>query len=547
MNVLEAMVEILKREGTEFLSCFPTNPIIDTAAAVGLRPIVCRQERVGVGIADGFSRVTNGRRVGVFAMQFGPGAENAFAGVATAYSDATPVLLLPWGQPTAWSGLRPVFSSVRSYATVTKHVESVNAPVRVSEIMRRAYSLLKMGKPGPVMLETPSDVADMEMEKLDYQPVRVTRASGDPHDVAEVARVLVEACCPIIHAGQGVLYAEAWAELVELAELLQIPVMTTQLGKSAFPEDHPLALGVGASVRTGPVVHFLEKADVVFGIGCSFSRHHQSTIIPSDKVIIQATNDETDINQNYHVDYPIIGDARLVLRQLIEAVKERLGNKKRSAEDGVAGEVKKVKEAWLAEWWPKLTSDQVPINPYRVIGELMRIMEPQQTIMTHDAGSPRDQLMPFYPAVVPRSYIGWGKSHQLGTGLGLTMGARLAEPDKVAVYVMGDAAFGMVGLDFETAVRSRIPIIVIVLNNATMAIETHEMPIAHERYRSRDLGGNYADLGRAMGGYAERIENPAEVARALQRARRANVEEGKAVLLEFITGEDLAFSHRQPR
>jgi acetolactate synthase-1/2/3 large subunit len=177
----------------------------------------------------------------------------------------------------------------------------------------------------------------------------------------------------------------------------------------------------------------------------------------------------------------------------------------------------------------------------------MRIMEPQQTIMTHDAGSPRDQLMPFYPAVVPRSYIGWGKSHQLGTGLGLTMGARLAEPDKVAVYVMGDAAFGMVGLDFETAVRSRIPIIVIVLNNATMAIETHEMPIAHERYRSRDLGGNYADLGRAMGGYAERIENPAEVARALQRARRANVEEGKAVLLEFITGEDLAFSHRQPR
>ena len=545
MNVLEAMVEILKREGTEFLSCFPTHPIIDTAAAAGLRPIVCRQERVGLGIADGFSRVTNGRRIGVFAMQWGPGAENAFAGVTTAYSDATPVLVLPWGHSTAWSGLRPVFSSVRSYAAVTKHVEQVNAPARVSEIMRRAYSLLKMGRPGPVMLETPMDVATMEVEKLDYQPVRATRASGDPRDVAEAARVLLEARCPIIHAGQGVLYAEAWAELVELAELLQAPVMTTLMGKSAFPEDHPLALGTGSSVRTGPVVHFLEKADVVFGIGCSFSRHYMSTRIPSGKVIIQATNDETDINQNYPVNYPIIGDARLVLRQFIEAVKERLGNKERQAKDGVAGEIKKVKEAWLAEWAPKFASDEVPINPYRVVGELMRVMDPKQTIVTHDAGSPRDQIIPFYQAIVPRSYLGWGKSHQLGTGLGLTMGAKLAEPGKVAIYVMGDAAFGMVGLDFETAVRSRIPIIAIVLNNSTMAIETDSMPVAHKHYRSRDLGGNYADLGRAMGGYAERVESPAEVAPALQRARRVNEEEGKPALLEFITGEEAAFSHRQ--
>jgi len=545
VNVFDAMIEILKREGTEFLSCFPTNPIIDAAAGAGLRPIVCRQERMGLGIADGFSRVSNGRRIGVFAMQYGPGAENAFAGVTTAYSDSSPILVLPWGHSTAWSGLNPVFSSARSYAAVTKHVEQINAPERVSEIMRRAYSLLKMGRPGPVMLETPLDVAVMEVKKLDYQPVRATRASGDPRDVAEAARVLVAARCPVIHAGQGVLYAEAWDELVELAELLQVPVMTTLMGKSAFPEDHPLALGTGSSVRTRPVAHYLEKADVIFGIGCSFSRHYMSTKLPSGKIIIQATNDERDINQNYAVDYPIIGDARLVLCQFIEAVKERLGNKERPGKGEVAGEIKKLKEAWLAEWAPRLTSDEVPINPYRVVGELIRTMDPRQTIVTHDAGSPRDQLIPFYQATVPRSYLGWGKSHQLGTGLGLTMGARLAEPDKVAVYVMGDAAFGMVGLDFETAVRSRIPIIAIVLNNATMAIETDSMPVAQKHYRSRDLGGNYADLGRAMGGYAERVESPAEVAPALQRARRANEEEGKPALLEFITSIETAFSHRQ--
>jgi len=171
----------------------------------------------------------------------------------------------------------------------------------------------------------------------------------------------------------------------------------------------------------------------------------------------------------------------------------------------------------------------------------MHTVDPRQAIVTHDSGSPRNQLVPFYPAVTPRSYIGWGKSHALGTGLGLIMGAKLAKPDKVAINIMGDAAFGMVGLDFETAVRSQIPIITMVLNNSTMAAEVPDMPVAQERYRSRDLGGNYADLGRAMGGYTERVENPAEIEPAIQRACQAN-EEGRPALLEFITSEEIAYS-----
>ena len=191
---------------------------------------------------------------------------------------------------------------------------------------------------------------------------------------------------------------------------------------------------------------------------------------------------------------------------------------------------------------PKLTSDEVPINPYRVIWELMHTIDPRQAIVTHDAGSPRDQLLPFYPAITPRNYIGWGKSHALGTGLGLTIGAKLAQPDKVCINFMGDAAFGMVGLDFETAVRSKIPIVTIVLNNSTMAIEAPDEPLAQELYQSLDLGGNYADLGRAMGGYAERVENPAEIAPAIQRAHRVTEEEKRPALLEFITSEEISFS-----
>ncbi|HEY83049.1 MAG TPA: thiamine pyrophosphate-requiring protein [Dehalococcoidia bacterium] len=542
MRVVDAIVEILRKEGVEFLSCYPATPLIDAAAAARVRPIVCRQERVGVGIADGFSRISNGRRIGVFAMQFGPGAENAFSGIATAYSDSVPLLLLPWGHSSDRAWVKPYFSAVRSYDAVTKWVEPLTVAEQVSQVMRRAFSLLRMGKPGPVMVELPADIAEKEIEPFDYQPVKVARAAANPRDVDEAAKVLVEARSPVIHAGQGVLYAEASDELLELAELLQAPVMTTLMGKSAFPENHPLSLGTGARVVTGPVHHFLAKADVVFGIGCSFSRHYMSTPIPAGKILIHATNNEGDINKYYPADYPIIGDAKLVLRQFIEAVKERLGAHGRRDKSSVAEEIKKVRETWLKQWLPKLTSDEVPINPYRVIWELVHTIDPKDAIVTHDAGSPRDQLVPFYPAVSPRGYIGWGKSHGLGTGLGLNIGAKLAQPDKVTINFMGDAAFGMVGLDFETAVRNRIPIITVVLNNFSMAIETTSMPVSHELYRARDIGGNYADMGRAMGGYAERIENPAEIAPAFQRARRVTQEEGRPVLLEFITSEEIDYS-----
>jgi thiamine pyrophosphate-dependent acetolactate synthase large subunit-like protein len=178
------------------------------------------------------------------------------------------------------------------------------------------------------------------------------------------------------------------------------------------------------------------------------------------------------------------------------------------------------------------------------MGEFMRTVNTAEAIVTHDSGSPRDQLVPFYKATTPRGYLGWGKSHALGTGLGLIIGAKLAAPDKFCVNFMGDAAFGMTGLDFETAVRCDLPILTIVLNNSTMAIERDHLAISHGKFRTRDIGGSYAELGRALGGYSERVERPDEIAPAIQRARRAT-EDGRAALLEFITGEEITFSHRR--
>jgi acetolactate synthase I/II/III large subunit len=177
-----------------------------------------------------------------------------------------------------------------------------------------------------------------------------------------------------------------------------------------------------------------------------------------------------------------------------------------------------------------------------VISDFMEVVDPDGAVVTHDSGSPRYQMCPTYCAGGPRSYIGWGKSHQLGTGLGLIMGAKLAAPDKFCVNFMGDAAFGMTGLDFETAVRSDIPILTVVLNNNSMAVETRHMKTSHGLFRTRDLGGSYADIARALGGWSERVTEPGQIREAFVRARKVT-ESGRAALLEFVTAEEHTVSH----
>ena len=546
MKTVDVIARILKIEGIEYLSAYPTTPIIESAAEIGIRPIICRQERVGVGIADGYARVTNGKPPGVFAMQYGPGTENAFAGVATAYADAVPMLVLPLGHARESDGLVPFFSSLRSYANVTRHIEQINTPGRVADTMRRAFAALRLGRPGPVMVEIPADVAEAEVDAsilAGYRSVKATLSQADPEDALAAAKALLDARNPVILAGQGVLYAEAGNELLELAELLQTPVVTTMAGKSAFPETHELSLGSGTRVMNDPVHRFVSQADVILGVGTSFTKHMMTMTIPRGKTLIQATDNAEDIGKHYDVDHALVGDARLVLLQIIEACRELMASGGRVRDGAAAAEIASLHRAWLAAWSSKLTSEEVPINPYRVIWEFMQNVDPAEAVVTHDSGSPRDQIMPFYRAGGPHTYLGWGKSHGLGTGLGLSLGAKLADPSKFAVNFMGDAAFGMTGLDFETAVRCDIPILTVVLNNSSMAIEVDHLARSHQLYGTRDIGGNYADMAVAMGGWAERVEHPAEVGPAILRARQAT-EEGRAALLEFITSEENAFSNK---
>jgi acetolactate synthase I/II/III large subunit len=542
MNGAAVIAEILRREGTEFLSCYPRNPLIEACAALEIRPILCRQERVGVGLADGYTRIKCGKRNGVFAAQAGPGIENAFPGVAQAFSENVPLLMIPAGLSLARQYVRPVFRAADVYRPVTKWSALAHSVQELPDLMRRAYHAMRSGKGGPVLIEVPAEVWEAEYAgELDYAPVPVQRAAPDPDAVKMAVRMLLAAKHPLLLAGQGVLYAQASDRLAALAELIPAPVLTTNPGKSAIPETHPLALGASTRSRPKMVTEFMAKADLVLAVGSSLTRTPFGPSVPAGKTIIHATNDAADINKEYRVDHAVIGDAALVLDAIIAEVDRQKGAGGANALASLKEEVAAAKKAWLAEWDKHLNSEEVPINQYRVIRDLMRSVDRDNVIITHDSGGPREQLLPFWETTAPGSYMGWGKSTQLGYGLGITMGAKLAAPEKLCVNIMGDASIGMTGMDIETAARNRIAILTIVFNNGVMAAERDVLELSTKKYGALTIGGNYTKVAEGLNVAAMRIAKPGDIVPAIKDAVRVT-ETGAPFLLEILVKEGYDFS-----
>jgi acetolactate synthase I/II/III large subunit len=541
--VSDRIAALLQQQGAELIVGFPENRLLNSASALGMRPIITRTERVAVNIADGFARMSNGRRFLPCVMQYGPGAEAAHAAVAQAFGDRSPILLIPGEHARAAQADSPTVGAAEAYRSITTWAATVNEPEQGPGIFRRAFQAVRGARRGPVLVAVANDVlyapaADDGPWEVSYPGAR--RSQADPADVEETSSILAAASAPVIVAGQGVLYAEATQELVALAEALEIPVATTLNGKSAFPEDHPLSLGAAARTRPATVDRALERADVILGVGTSFSRSLYITPMPAGPRKGQIVSDARDLATGYDVGFGCIGDVKLVLRQLLAHVEEEAASADRGNPD-VRARIASTRGEFHEAWLPRLTSDAAPLSPYRVIWELMNTVDRQRTVVTHDAGHPRDQMVPFYETVVPRGYLGWGKSTQLGTGLGLAMGARLAQPDWLSVNVMGDAAFGMVGMDLETAARCRIPIITIVLNNGLMGGYTEHMPDAVARYDAHKLGGDYRGVATALGVHAERVADPVELRPALERCI-ACVASGRPALLEALTHEEPAMA-----
>jgi acetolactate synthase I/II/III large subunit len=542
MNGAAVIAEILKREGTEFLSCYPRNSLIEASAALDIRPILCRQERVGVGIADGYSRIKRGKRNGVFAAQAGPGIENAFPGVAQAFSENVPLLVIAGGLPLERQYVRPVFRAANVFRPVTKWSALAHSVQELPDLMRRAYHAMRSGKAGPVLIEVPDEVFTAEYQgRLDYAPVPLLRAAPDPAAVQKAAEMLLAAKQPLLWAGQGVHYAEASEQLAALAELLPAPVVATNPGKSAIADSHPLALGAATRSRSKMFADFMGRADLILAIGSSLTVTNFGPSVPPGKTIIHSSNDPSDINKEYRADHALVGDAALVIDALITELSRRKSGDDHNALAALKADIATGKKAWLDEWSKHLSSDEVPINQYRVIRDLMRTLDRDNVIITHDSGSPREQLLPFWETTVPGSYMGWGKSTQLGYGLGITMGAKLAAPKKLCVNVMGDAAIGMTGMDIETAARNRIAILTVVFNNGVMAAERDVLKLSTKKYGALTVSGNYAKVAEGLNVASIRVEKPAAIVPAIKDAVVVT-EAGAPFLLEFVVKEGYDFS-----
>lgn len=554
MNVAEAISHCLVAEGIKLaagLSGQSIGPLLDQIAGrTELSLMYARQERVAFDICDGYARATG--NPGVVFTDAGPAAANLMGGLVNSWGDSVPVLFFAGHNDRVEiaSGQTKEIPFVDMFGPVSKWATVISDPAQTLGVIRRAFMHMRTGRPGPVVIGVPVDVARMDIGDFDYPPVSSqprSRSGGDPDRVREAVQLIAGAARPYVYVGAGALFSEATEELVKFAELLSLPVATTLNGKSAFPEDHALSLGIGGFARAAysslPATKLAESADVILTIGCGF-KQHATKVRPAGTVRhIQIDVDPKELNRDHLADVAILGDAKIVLRQLIDAAEGTLDRARLQRVEPRHEEIARLNGQWAEISHPLLTSNEVPINPFRVTGELMKLVDPTNTILLHDAGTVRGTTSQHYIAPTPRSFLGFGVQSAMGWSLGAAMGAKKAHPEKLVVAVIGEEAFNETALDIETSIRNDAPVMIIVKNNRRYVDQDggKNQRLAHARFHQ---GMNICALVEAMGAKARRVEQPDQLAGALSSAID-DVKSGTTAVVEVLTTRVAASLHAQ--
>ena len=537
-RVADAIVDILQIEGVKFVSTLPGDdilPIFDALHQNRQVPLILtRHEQATVYIADGYARSTG--EVGVAMVTKGPGRCNAFTAIVNAFTDCVPLVVI-FGHSSRKQLAKGMLQEVPyldTFQTMAKWTFSVPSAERIAEVFRRAFTLARSGRPGPVIIEIPQDISMAQAELPPYQKTRRVRFGPDPDDVEKLIELMQQAKRPLIYAGRGALWSGATQHLIKVAEAYAIPVMATLPAKGAMPEDHPLCLGLGGYPRavysTGQSRKFAEDADLVIALGCSFRQHATSSWLPkpAQAKLVQVDIDPAELHKNYPADLVILSDIQLFLRALLEQARAPLNNWRRGTADDVAAEIKDLKEKWMDSWNPRLTSDEIPMNPYRACWDITHQLDRSKTILLHDAGVTRAYVSHHYEALNPLGFIGFGGTSAMGWSTPAALGAKLGNPDKTVVNFTGDGSFGMTGMEIETAARNDIRTLTVILNNQSLGASRETL---HDRFKGHEIGislrGDYVGVGRALGAFSERVEKPAELEPALKRAL---AHQGPAVL-----------------
>ncbi|MBI2871702.1 MAG: hypothetical protein HYY00_00745 [Chloroflexi bacterium] len=535
IGAANGVARVLKTEGVPWVSTFPTCGVNNALGQEGVPILMMREERYAVALADAFSRVTGGKQIGVCTVMGGnnaAGLQMAYGAVAQAFEDSSPVLCITDGVPLGGSGNSHYDISL-GFKAITKWIGQIDQPQRVPEFMRRAFTYLRSGRRGPVLLTLPRNIGEYDENEHPYTPVKGWRWAPDPDDVKAAVKALLAAKKPLLYAGEGVFYGDASDELLQFVELAQVPVLTTLKAKSAFPENHPLSVGVRGELATD----LLQRCDLLFAVGSSLSPGRFSHGIPGakSKTIVQCTVNEQDVNKSYRVDHAVIGDAKLTLRALVSEISSQTGGGVKKNQKLIE-EIRAAKEQFWAKYRPLMESNDTPMNPYRVYGDLIKTIDPNSSFVTHDSGNTRDQISTVYEAVIPRGFLGWGNVSTLGFGLAGAMAAKLAHPEWQCVNITGDAGVGYMIGNFESLVRNRIGVTTIHINNGGFGgYGPGFWGGGHDPYTWEVSDHTVADMSaaaKAIGYHAEDVRSPSEIIPALKRAFDENAR-NRPAYLEF--------------
>ncbi|MGB7950074.1 MAG: thiamine pyrophosphate-binding protein [Candidatus Binatia bacterium] len=529
MRVADAVVDILKTEGVKFVATLPGDDILPLFDAFyqknDIPLILTRHEQATVFMADGYARSCG--EPGVAMVTKGPGRCNAMTAIVNAFTDCVPLVVI-FGHSSRKQLAKGMLQEVPyldTFQTVAKWTFSIPSPERVPEVFRRAFTLARSGRPGPVIIEIPQDISMAQADIPPYTQMRRVRFGPDPYDIDKLLELMRESKRPLIYVGRGALWSHATEDLVRVAETYALPVMATLPAKGAMPEDHPLCLGLGGYPRavysTGQSKKFAEDADLVIALGCSFRQHATSSWLPkpAHAKLVQVDIDPAELHKNYAADLVMLSDIKLFLQALLQQGSQKLSGWRKGMNGVVAEEIDELKKQWMNSWNPRLTSEEVPINPYRACWDLTNGLDRRNTVLLHDAGVTRAYVSHHYEALFPNGFIGFGGTSAMGWSTPAALGAKLGNPDKTVVNVTGDGSFGLTGMEIETAARNDIRTLTVILNNQSLGASRETL---RDRFNGHEIGislrGDYAAVARALGAYGERVEQPRDLRPALGRA-----------------------------
>ncbi|NMG83455.1 MAG: acetolactate synthase large subunit [Methanosarcinales archaeon] len=526
----KALIESLKKENVEVIFGYPGGamlPIYDELYDADIRHILVRHEQAAAHAADGYARATG--KTGVCFATSGPGGTNLVTGIATAYMDSVPIVAVTGQVPRSLLGVDAFQEADITGITmpITKHNYLIKKAEEIPRVVKEAFYIASTGRPGPVLIDIPKDVTtDLldfnypeEINLRSYKPV----AAVNIEQLKQAASLIKASEKPVIYAGGGIIISHAAEELLQFAELIAAPVTATLMGKGAFPDTHPLSVGMPGMHGTKYANYAIQESDLIIAVGARFDDRVTGKIesfAPSAK-IIHIDIDPAEIRKNVRVDVPVVGDAKTVLTKLTALIKQHQPKTSRWL-----GRVNK----WKKEF-PLHYKKNDMIKPQYVVESIYELY-PDAIIVT-EVGQNQMWAEQYFKYTKPRTFISSGGLGTMGYGFPAAIGAKVGRPDATVIDIAGDGSFQMNSQEIATAVQSEIPVVVAILNNGYLGmVHQWQELFFEERYSSTVIeeSVDFVKLAEAYNAVGLRAVKPEDVKPILKEA----VESGKPTIIDFI-------------